>query len=158
MKKKIVIITLIVCFIVFMLFIFLDNPNNGDWCYKINENYQIWHINLSDISLVRKEDNSFSKVAGDYIAEFKCNDKYIFLKIANLCENSSPNRGITCESSIEEAIKKETFRYAIVNIMTDEVDDFLKKDEFMEKTKDIDFPSEWIKTKPMPEGATFDVN
>lgn len=135
MNKKIVIIILSICFIVFMLFLFLGNPNNGDWMYKINEDYEIWHINSLDISLVRKKENSFSKVVGGYIAEFKYNDKYIFLKIANLCENSSPNRGITCESSIEEAIKKETFRYAIVNIMNDNIDNFLKEDEFMKKRK-----------------------
>lgn len=54
MNKKIVIIILSICFIVFMLFLFLGNPNNGDWMYKINEDYEIWHINSLDISLVRK--------------------------------------------------------------------------------------------------------
>ena len=38
---------------------------------------------------------------------------------------------------------------------TGKIDEVLTEQSFNEKIKDIDFSSEWIKTKTTPKGATF---
>ncbi len=108
------------------------------------------------VNLIKKDSkNITNNVVSGFVVQFKYNENYIFVKIANLCEKTSKDHGISCSYSIEKAIAKETFRYAIVNTLTGKVDDFLTEQAFNEKIKDIDFSSDWIKTKPIPEGATF---
>lgn len=63
--------------------------HNGDWSYKLPNNYEIWRINSREIVCGKKDgENSLSNVINEnYVLEFKYNERYVCLKCVETTQN-----------------------------------------------------------------------
>lgn len=136
-KKTLIIISIIVCIILFSIVIFsLAGVKQNDWYYKLNNNYEIWHINTKEIVLGKRDDSILTDTIGDSITEFKYNEAFVIIK----CFNND---------------NKEV--YYIVNMTDDTTYGPYNKEEYLSKEKELNINiSNWIKTKPAPKGAKYD--
>ena len=135
-KKTLIIISIIVCIILLLIVIFsLAGVKQNDWYYKLNNNYEIWHINTKEIVLGKRDDSILTDTIGDSITEFKYNETFVIIKSLNN--------------------NKEV--YYIVNMADDTTYGPYNKEEYQNKEKELNINiNNWIKTKPAPKGAKYD--
>lgn len=122
--------------------------NNGDWSYKLPNNYEIWRINSREIVCGKKDgENSLSNVINEnYVLEFKYNERYVCLKCVEATQNLSAE------------IDKSNPNFYIIDTMKDTIYGAYTNTDFQDKIKDMGliFNTDWIKTTPIPEGANFE--
>lgn len=125
-----------------------DGVHNGDWSYKLPNNYEIWHINSRKIICGKKDGkNSLSNIISEnYILEFNYNERYVCLKCVEVTQDFSTE------------IDESNPNFYIIDTMEDAVYGAYTNADFEGKVKDMNllFNSNWIKTKPIPDGATFE--
>ncbi len=122
--------------------------NNGDWSYKLPNNYEIWHLNSREIICGKRDvDNSLSNVISEnYILEFKYNERYVCLK----CVEATRDLSVEIDESNPSFYIIDTIENTIYETYTDT--------DFEDKIKAMSlvFNTNWIKTTPIPEGAEFE--
>lgn len=135
-KKKIIItICILVCIISLIIIFLLTSIKQNDWHYKLNNNYEIWHINTKETIIGKREKDILTTIIDDNIIEFKYNDNYVIIK----CLNTS-NKEI----------------YYIINIKDDTTYGPYTKEEYLSKEKELNINiNTWIKTKNTPKKANY---
>lgn len=135
-KKKIIItISILVCIISLIIIFLLTSIKQNDWHYKLNNNYEIWHINTKETIIGKREKDILTTIIDDNIIEFKYNDNYVIIK----CLNTN---------------KKEI--YYIINIKDDTTYGPYTKEECLSKEKELNINiNTWIKTKNTPKKANY---
>lgn len=122
--------------------------NNGDWSYKLPNNYEIWRINSREIVCGKKDgENSLSNVINEnYVLEFKYNERYMCLKCVEATQDLSAE------------IDKSNPNFYIIDTMEDTIYGAYAHTDYENKVNDMGliFNTNWIKTTPIPEGAEFE--
>lgn len=122
--------------------------NNGDWSYKLPNNYEIWRLNSREIICGKSDgNNSLSNIISEnYILEFKYNERYICLKC------------IKATVDLSTEIDKSNPNFYIIDTLENTVYGAYTSTDCENKIKDMNliFNTEWIKTTPVPDGAEFD--
>ena len=121
-----------------------------DWGYKLPNGYEIWHINVNDICLVKTEGEFTKKKVHRYITEFCYNESYIGLKRI-MIDESIPYGDV----HIEE-MDKTNVSYYLVNTENDDIIGPYTSEEYEAQIESLKIEKmcEWIKTVPKPKGAT----
>lgn len=139
-KKKIILIIVLgvlICIIIPIILIltFTVGTKQGDWHYKLHNNYEIWRVNSKEITIGKREDNILTNTINDSITEFKYNDTFVITK---------------CLNSKEETV------YYIINMHDDIIYGPFNEKEYLDKEKDLSINiNNWINTKPAPKGANY---
>lgn len=139
-KKKIILIIVLgvlVCIIlpIILIFTFVVGTKQGDWHYKLHNNYEIWRVNSKKITIGKREDNILKDTINDSITEFKYNDTFAITKCLNC---------------------KEEVVYYIINMHDDIIYGPFNEKEYLDKEKELSINIDnWIKTKPTPKGANY---
>lgn len=139
-KKKIILIIvlgILVCIIlsIILIFTFVVGTKQGDWHYKLHNNYEIWRVNSKEITIGKREDNILKDTINDSITEFKYNDTFVITK---------------CLNSKEEVV------YYIINMQEDIIYGPFNEKEYLDKEKELSINIDnWSKTKPTPKGANY---
>ena len=139
-KKKIILIIVLgvlVCIIlpIILIFTFAVGTKQGDWHYKLHNNYEIWRVNSKEITIGKREDNILKDTINDSITEFKYNDTFAITKCLNC---------------------KEEVVYYIINMHDDIIYGPFNEKEYLDKEKELSINFDnWIKTKPTPKGANY---
>lgn len=139
-KKKIILIIVLgvlVCIIlsIILIFTFVVGTKQGDWHYKLHNNYEIWRVNSKEITIGKREDNILKDTINDSITEFKYNDTFAITKCLNC---------------------KEEVVYYIINMHDDIIYGPFNEKEYLDKEKELSINIDnWIKTKPTPKGANY---
>jgi len=122
--------------------------NNGDWSYKLPNNYEIWRLNSREIICGKRDgENSLSNVINEnYILEFKYNEHYVCLK----CVEATRDLSVEIDESNPNFYIIDTIENTIYGAYTNT--------DYEDKVKDMGliFNTNWIKTTPIPEGAKFE--
>lgn len=139
-KKKIILIIVLgvlVCIIlpIILIFTFVVGTKQGDWHYKLHNNYEIWRVNSKEITIGKREDNILKDTINDSITEFKYNATFAITKCLNC---------------------KEEVVYYIINMHDDIIYGPFNEKEYLNKEKELSINIDnWIKTKPTPKGANY---
>ena len=139
-KKKIILIIVLgvlVCIIlpIILIFTFVVGTKQGDWHYKLHNNYEIWRVNSKEITIGKREDNILKDTINDSITEFKYNETLAITKCLNC---------------------KEEVVYYIINMHDDIIYGPFNEKEYLDKEKELSINIDnWIKTKPAPKGANY---
>lgn len=122
--------------------------HNGDWSYKLPNNYEIWRINSREIVCGKKDgESSLSNVINEnYVLEFKYNERYVCLKCVEATQDLSAQ------------IDKSSPNFYIIDTMKDTIYGAYTNTDFKDKIIDMEliFNTDWIKTTPIPKGANFE--
>ena len=83
-KKKIILIIVLgvlVCIIlpIILIFTFVVGTKQGDWHYKLHNNYEIWRVNSKEITIGKREDNILKDTSGIYLININISHSNIFI-------------------------------------------------------------------------------
>lgn len=122
-----------------------DNPGSRDWRYVLHNGYEIWHLNSSHIVLVKDGWSEYTNTVVDtHIVLFCYSDEYIGLQ----CTDPQTNA---------DAAEAADLEYFLVNTVETKLLGPFAEAEYQEfcKAEGITGLSEWIRTSPPPDGATY---
>lgn len=152
--KRLILVLIAVIFVLSLLlhlfpFRFFPSDNqihNGDWAYDLPNDYTIWHINSKEIVLGHYNTaNSISTVIEDTILRFCYNDCFVCIQINNRdgATRSQNSSDMAC--------------YYIINTNDGAVHGPFTWSEYEESlvVYEVNNLTDWISTKPAPEGSTY---
>ena len=131
--KRVLILTSLVVTILFMS----SCAGTGDWTYKLPNNYEVWHINSTEILIKCADLQNPGEKIPSFVKEFSYDDRYVFSR--NIDDVSSNN------------ILKETY-YALDTLEKKVYGPFDTIEELQKKTNEweIELPKMWYRTSPDP--------
>ena len=125
-------------------------PGVDDWAYdKLPNGYEIVHINVVEINLLKREGESMRKMVDQHITKFCSNDVYIGI------ERLPVDDSITNASECIEKMNNSTPEYFLVDTVNDVVMGPYTAEAYEKQVKDLGIEGlgDWIATVPRPEGA-----
>lgn len=137
----------------FMLFlvIILTSCVQEDWAYSdLPNDYEIWSFNSDDVTLVKDDRNHCDRVIDAFVLEFCFNESYIGLKC--VCSKTpSQVHGM----DIPKATSEDDPEYYLVDTDKDVIMGPYSEEEYRKLLDTLDNwdMSEWIGTRPRPEGS-----
>ena len=154
--KKVSIFLVIVFIFTFFLnscsFNYEDNSENskiknGDWAYKLPNEYEIWHINSRSIVCGKKKTtNSINTLIGGFISAFCYNKNIVVLQQVDV------------PTDISEPIDTSKPVYYIIDTINDKLYGPFTADEYEDKINEFKTNglTDWIYTVPTPEGVVYE--
>ncbi len=109
----------------------------GDWSYKLPNNYEVWHINSTEIVIKCVDLENPGETIPSFVKEFSYDERYVYSR--NIEDISSNN-------VIEEIY------YALDTLERKVYGPFNRIEELQKKTNewDVNFPKRWYRTSPDP--------
>ena len=155
------------CYAIIQLFKIplLPGPGLNDWTYPLINNYEIWHVNSSTITLEYVEhDNhmkSGARLSNGKITQFCYNDRYICVEesqegaIENSTESQSGSKTpagyiIVDTEGVQLSADGSSYEHKIYGT-------YRTKEEVEAKIEELGITGlcQWVATEPAPEGAVF---
>lgn len=143
------------CFFLFFICIFSlilgtgcesTGIKNNDWTVSLPNNYEVWHINSTQIVCGKRASQyGLHTVVDAFVAAYCCNDRYIGL--------------IQCDTA-PDSENDELYdgHYYIIDSLHDTVYGPMNDEEYSDRTNSLNIcdMSDWTPTKPRPAEAYFE--
>lgn len=132
MKKVVSLISFLV------LFIFMSScAGTGDWNFELPNDYEVWHINSSEILIKCTDLENPGEKIPSFVKEFSYDDRYVFSRnIEDVTSNNVLNEIYYALDTLE---KKVYGPYKSIEELQKQADEW-----------NVEIPERWYRTSPDP--------